>query len=93
MLNVVEMEQPAVLGRARARGLAFASLSTYQRDNLRLVDLKLAKKTAQPHAAGIGKQRLRWSLFFNHTVVEKQHAIRHLTRKTHFMGHHQHRHP
>jgi len=25
MLNVVEMEQPAVLGRARARGLAFAS--------------------------------------------------------------------
>lgn len=29
MLNAVEMEQPAVLGRARARGLAIASPSTY----------------------------------------------------------------
>ena len=29
MLNAVEMEQPAVLGRARARGLAIASPQTY----------------------------------------------------------------
>jgi len=29
MLNVVEMEQPAVLGRARARGLASASPQIY----------------------------------------------------------------
>jgi len=29
MLNAVEMEQPAVLGRARARGLAIASPQIY----------------------------------------------------------------
>ena len=29
MLNAVEMKQPAVLGRARARGLAIASPQTY----------------------------------------------------------------